>query len=102
MPPKRNRPAISASPGTKEHESEVKIQATLAKLSDDDRHLAEQQRECVILPGSRLGSMGVPRKLMIEGQPVFICCNGCEKAALAKPQAALKRLVELKTEERSR
>ena len=95
-PPTRGKPMTPASPGTKDHGSENKIQATLAKLGDEDRRLAERQRECVILPGSRLGSMGVPRKLTIEGQPVFICCSGCEKAALAKPQTALKRLAELK------
>ena len=72
-----------------------KIQAELDKLSDADRKLAEQQRECVVLPNSLLGSMGPPRKLMIEGQPVFVCCAGCEKAALTKPQETLAKLMLL-------
>lgn len=97
----RARPSRSSSHpdhgSTKDrNEAEARIEANLAKLNDQDRQLAEWQRECVILANSRLGSMGPPRKLMIEGQPVFICCSGCEKAVLAKPDVALKRLAELK------
>ncbi len=91
--PIRGQPKVPSSPGNK---SDDKRQAALAKLSDADRLLAEQQRECVILPNSLLGSMGVPRKVMIDGQPVFVCCAACEKAALAKPAESLKRLAELK------
>lgn len=97
---KRTAPVSSMPNRSTEGEKkdvEARIQANLAKLSDEDRRLAEQQRECVILAGSRLGSMGVPRKLMIEGTPVYICCGGCEKAAITKPQAALKRLDDLKS-----
>lgn len=81
---------------------EAKIHANLAKLSEEDRRLAELQYECVVLRNSRLGSMGPPHKLMIQGQPVFLCCGGCEKAALAKPDLALKRLAELKLQHAQR
>lgn len=99
--PVRSKPQTPASPATKESESESKIQATLAKLSPADRALAVQQRECVILPNSRLGSMGVPPKLMIDGQAVFVCCVGCEKAARSNPSETLKRLSELKAKSSS-
>lgn len=92
--PVRGKPAMPASPGMKGDES--RIQAALAKLSPADRALAEQQRECVVLPNSLLGSMGVPLKLQINGQTVFVCCAGCEKAARSKPEQTLKRLQELK------
>ena len=69
----------------------AKIEAALAKLSDDDRKLAEAQRFCPVLEDSRLGSMGTPVKLMIDGQPVFLCCEGCEDEALADPKATLQR-----------
>ena len=44
----------------------------------------------------RLGSMGPPLKLDIDGQPVFVCCAGCKKKALADPKATLAKVAELK------
>lgn len=95
---KSSRPARSkpASPGMKSNDSESRIEANLAKLDAEDRALAEQQGECVVLPNSLLGSMGAPRKLMIEGQPVFICCAACEAAAKEKPAETLQKVEQLK------
>ena len=42
--------------------------------------LAEQQRTCPILKDSRLGSMGPPVKLTLDGETVFLCCSGCKGA----------------------
>jgi hypothetical protein len=75
---------------------EAKIARDLAKLSPEDRKLAEAQVYCPIQKGSPLGSMGVPIKLMIQNQPVFICCAGCEKGALANPQRTLEDVAKLK------
>lgn len=75
---------------------EAKIAADLAKLSPADRKLAEAQVYCPILKGSPLGSMGVPIKLVVHNQPVFICCSGCEKGALANPQRTLEEVAKLK------
>ncbi len=61
-----------------------KYSEALSKLSPEDRRLAEQQEVCPVtdLP---LGSMGTPKKVMVEGVPVFICCEGCRKKLLAEP-----------------
>src|SRR5207302_7854934 len=59
--------ASTVRPSTPEN-PDAKIQAALAKLSSDDRKLTESQRFCPILPTNRLGSMGPPVKLIIEGQ----------------------------------
>lgn len=75
--------------------ADAKIHAALSKLSDEDRVLAEAQRFCPILPKSRLGSMGTPIKLMLEDQPVFLCCKGCEAAARKKPQETLAKVRQL-------
>ena len=40
--------------------------------------------------------MGVPIKLMIDDQPVFICCEGCKDSSLADPAATLATVEELK------
>jgi hypothetical protein len=49
-----------------------KIDANLAQLKDD-RAAAEAQGYCPINQGQRLGAMGVPHKLTINGKPVFLC-----------------------------
>jgi hypothetical protein len=40
--------------------------------------------------------MGVPVKVMVKGQPVFLCCKTCRKQALADPDKTLARVDELK------
>jgi hypothetical protein len=92
-------PASASAPDrdtVQRKDPDVKIQAALAKLSDEDRSLATEQRFCVVLPKSRLGSMGTPIKLTVAGQPVFICCEGCREQALADPDATLKKVAGLK------
>jgi membrane fusion protein, copper/silver efflux system len=83
-------------PSTPE-DPQAKIEAALAKLSPEDRALVQSQKFCPILTSNRLGSMGPPVKLMIEGQPVFLCCSGCKQNALANPQATLAKVAELKS-----
>ena len=75
--------------------NEADIQASLAKLSSDDRKLAEAQKFCAIMTTNRLGVMGTPLKVMIKGQPVFLCCRGCQSKALAKPDATLATVAAL-------
>jgi Cu(I)/Ag(I) efflux system membrane fusion protein len=83
-------------PAKKESGKDAKIKAALAKLSDADRKLAEQQRFCAVLTTSPLGSMGAPVKVMVDGQPVFVCCEGCREEALSDPQVTLAKVQELK------
>lgn len=87
--------SAGVKPSTPEDE-EAKIKAALARLPQRDRALAEAQKFCPIQKGSRLGSMGVPMKVMLLGQPVFLCCHGCENAALENPQQTLQKVEELK------
>ena len=67
------------------HAVDEKIAAALAKLPPEDRELATSQQFCPVLDKSRLGSMGVPVKIMIDGEPVFLCCPGCRGKALKDP-----------------
>lgn len=82
-------------PSTPE-DQETKIKVALGKLSESDRLLAEAQAVCPVLKDSPLGSMGVPVKLMIQDQPVFLCCKGCEKGALVNPKKTLDEVSKLK------
>jgi hypothetical protein len=86
----------SSPPAAQKKDPEAKIKAALAKLSDADRSLASEQKFCVVLPKNRLGSMGPPVKIDINGRPVFLCCEGCRDDALADPEATLKKAATLK------
>src|SRR5262245_5236298 len=75
---------------------DAKIQAALAKLAPEDRTLAEQQKYCANEPENRLGSMGAPVKVMVNGEAVFVCCAGCKDDVLKDPDKTLKTVAELK------
>ncbi len=75
---------------------EPKIKANLDKLDPEDRKLAQAQRWCVIEDENRLGEMGTPYKITVKGQPVFLCCKGCQKSALADPERTLAKVEALK------
>ena len=49
------------------------------------------------ISSERLGSMGVPIKVEVQGRPVFLCCKACQKSALADPAKTLAKLEKLKT-----
>jgi hypothetical protein len=72
------------------------IKAVRAKLSPEDQSLVAAQEFCVISSDERLGSMGPPVKIMVKDQPVFLCCKGCQKKALANPEQTLAKIDELK------
>jgi Cu(I)/Ag(I) efflux system membrane fusion protein len=91
---KGERAPPRANPGKDRDDARVK--AELARLSPEDRRLAEQQGECAVREGSRLGLMGVPVKIMLRGLPVFLCCEGCVEEAQAHPEQALARVEMLK------
>ncbi len=75
-----------------------KATAAIAKLPVTDQPLAETQLFCPIDEGSRLGSMGTPVKLILEGKPVFLCCQGCEDAARENTKTTLAKVEEIKKE----
>lgn len=88
-------PSKTVRPSTPE-DTDQKLQLTLAKLSPEDRKLVESQEFCPVLADSRLGSMGVPVKVIVRGQPVFVCCNACSKAAVKDADATLKKVTDLR------
>ncbi len=75
---------------------ETKIGAALDKLDPEDRRLAEAQKYCAVEPENRLGKMGKPFKVTVKNQPVFLCCKGCETAALKDPEKTLAAVRQLK------
>ena len=76
-------------------DKEATIRANLAKLPEKDRKLAEAQKWCAVETDDRLGATGVPVKIMIKDQPVFLCCKGCIDHARKNPDQTLTRVKEL-------
>lgn len=72
------------------------ISKALAQLSPEDRSLAEAQKFCAVATNSALGSMGTPVKVEINGEPVFLCCEGCRTKALRQPEETLAIVADLK------
>ncbi|HEY7153125.1 MAG TPA: TIGR03000 domain-containing protein [Gemmataceae bacterium] len=72
------------------------IKAAVAELPPEDRKLAEQQRFCAVLTDNPLGAMGKPPKVILKGQPVFVCCEDCAARARKEPDKTLANLKELK------
>jgi YHS domain-containing protein len=63
----------------------------LGKLPPLDRASAEKQKTCPVT-GALLGSMGVPYKVTVKGQTVFLCCAGCEEKLNKDPDQYLAKL----------
>lgn len=69
--------------------AEKKISEAMASLSPEDQKLATTQRFCPIMEYGRLGAMGTPIKVMLEGKPVFDCCKNCVAEAKKDGQTTL-------------
>jgi hypothetical protein len=69
------------------------VLANLASLSPEDRRLALSQGFCAA-DGceTRLGAGGPPLKAVLQEEPVFLCCEACERWARAHPAEAVARL----------
>jgi hypothetical protein len=69
------------------------IKANLARLTPEERRLAEAQKYCPVMPEVRLGEMGPPIKLVVKGETMFVCCKNCLEEA---PREADKTLAQFK------
>jgi Cu(I)/Ag(I) efflux system membrane fusion protein len=76
-------------------DEDAKFKAMLAKLNPEDRPVVEAQAYCPIL-GNRLGSMGTPVPVVLQGQKVFLCCKTCVKKAKANEKRTLAKVAERK------
>lgn len=63
------------------------------QLPEADRQLALKQGICPVT-SAPLGSMGVPVKITLRGQTVFLCCKGCLGKAKRSPDEMLKKLAD--------
>ena len=96
-PTPSSTPVAPTTSAVTESKEDPKIEAALNELPEEDRALAKAQKFCAVAgEKGRLGSMGKPVKIMVEGQPVFLCCDGCEEEAQKNPQETLAKVEKLK------
>ncbi len=69
----------------------------IRKLPPEKATKALEQGFCPIAE-SRLGSMGIPIEIQVEGKSVFICCEGCRDTFVEEPAKSFRRLAELQAE----
>jgi uncharacterized protein (TIGR03000 family) len=68
------------------------VEQNLAKLSAEDRKMAESQNVCAVQEQVRLGAVGKPVKVTIKDQPVFLCCEACVTRAQSNPEQTLEQV----------
>jgi predicted small lipoprotein YifL len=69
----------------------------LASLTPEARQRVEAQKKCPV-SDEPLGSMGTPVEIMIEDQPVYVCCEHCRKKAMKDKSKTLAKVKELKAQ----
>ncbi len=67
--------------------------ATIRQLPEDDQSLVMEQVICPVT-NLKLGSMGIPPKVQVKGETVFLCCEGCRESLLKDPEGHLKKIRE--------
>ncbi len=86
--PLENRPGITF--GQSVAVSKAKPQVTLAALGQSDQAGIARQRVCPVT-GAALDSMGGPVKVLVGGQPLYLCCKGCLGKVQSDPEAYLAK-----------
>ena len=80
-----------SNPAAEQRDRDAEITKAMAELSVEDRALAIKQKVCPV-SGEGLGKMGVPLKMEVKGQTVFLCCAGCKDKLLASPDEYLAKI----------
>jgi hypothetical protein len=92
--PSTTAPADTADAGHSHEEghTHTDIEASLAKLTPEERASAEAQKICPVSDHA-LGEMDKPLEVTLEdGKKVWICCAGCEEELKKDPAKYLAKL----------
>ena len=89
-----NRPARTIPARRSEEWTEEQLK-NIARLPAADQAAARTQRRCPVT-GLPLGAMGVPVKITLKGQAVFLCCPGCVEPASKQADKILQKAAELR------
>ena len=95
---KPSKPATGSPPRTSSPQAihEGEDHSPGPALSAEDQALADAQKVCPVSGEEFGGDMGPPVKLVVKGEPIFICCKSCEKKINEDPGKYLAKVAELK------
>ena len=71
--------------------------AAIQMLPDADQPAALEQVICPVTK-FKLGSMGVPPKVSVAGNDIYLCCEGCRDSLMEDPQSYITMLETMKAE----
>ncbi|MAT50860.1 MAG: hypothetical protein CMK32_06730 [Porticoccaceae bacterium] len=71
--------------------------AAIAKLPAEEQAQAKMQQICPVTE-MPLGSMGKPVKIDLDGETVFLCCQGCEGSLRREPDVYMANLKQSRGE----
>ena len=71
------------------------LQVVLAELDPSDQARIARQRVCPVT-GAGLDSMGGPIKVLVGGQPLYLCCQGCLGKVNSSPEKFLQKASQAK------
>jgi hypothetical protein len=74
---------------------EADIKFNLASLGPEEKRIAEQQKYCPIMDNVRLGEIGRPFKITVNGVTAYVCCENCVQEAQDEPEWALSKILQL-------
>lgn len=75
--------------------SKAKLSVAVAALGEGDRAGIAHQQVCPVT-GASLGSMGDPIKVLVDGQPLYLCCQGCVAKVKNAPETYLAKVGQLR------
>lgn len=87
-------PGASAAQTPRELGAKAKMQVAEATIGKDDKAAIERQKICPV-SGEKLGGMGDAVKLLVDGHPVYLCCQGCVAKVKQDPETYLRKAMEL-------
>ncbi len=76
------------------HGAAMDNKLTVSTSTSADKAAITQQRVCVVA-GSRLGGMGTPIKMTMNGQALFLCCKGCVGKVEKDPASYFAKAAQL-------
>jgi hypothetical protein len=88
----RERPAVTGQPAAAGDGAAAPADR-LQGLTPQDRTIADRQKVCPVT-GMPLGSMGTPKRMVVSGRVLFLCCGACESKLLREPAKYLAKLPE--------
>jgi hypothetical protein len=86
-----DRAVTAAGPPVGSRSDSASPADALQGFAPEDRALAERQRSCPVT-GLELGAMGAPKRMIVSGRVLFLCCGACESKLLREPEKFLRKL----------